>query len=145
MPILGRKAPVDMGGISFGGVPLGGTRRDVDAVPPSQNIIEGFNPIQKWSMDGMKGVAIHWEWLRAVLRIEARDVDVVLSRYVAEHFPDFDLCLGGTLSRDLFVVSLLDDVGKPIQGRLYPGMELSQSLVSARPRYPHSETLMPLG
>lgn len=76
----------------------------------------------------MKGVAIRWEWLRAVLRIEARDVDVVLSRYVAEQLPDFDLCLGWTLSRDLFVVSLLDDVGKPIQGRLYPGMELSQSL-----------------
>ena len=62
-------------------------------------------------MDGMKGVAIRWEWLRAVVRIEARDVDVVLSRYVAEQLPDFDLCLGGTLSRDLFVVSLLDDVG----------------------------------
>lgn len=96
-------------------------------------------------MDGMKGVAIRWEWLRGVVRIEARDVDDVLSRYVAEQLPDFDLCLGGTLSRDLFVVSLLDDVGKPIQGRLYPGMELSQSLVSARPRYPHSETLVPLG
>ena len=35
MPILGGKALVDIGAIPFGGVPLGGTRRDVDAVPPS--------------------------------------------------------------------------------------------------------------
>ena len=58
MPVFGCEPLVEMCGISVGGIALGGTRRDVYAVPTRQNVVQSLDPVQEGSMDRMKSIPL---------------------------------------------------------------------------------------